>query len=312
MPLPPIHPQLAPAYRKTACLPIHNRFLLALLQPLNNLLLSGKPKHFEGVRIQLIPGRNGAMRLYRPTKTASGAGLLWIHGGGYIIGSPAINDTDCAALAAELGLTVLSVSYRLAPRHPFPAASDDCLYGWHTLLSSARDWGIDTQRIAIAGQSAGGGLAAGLAQRILDGGGQQPAAQILMYPMLDDRTATRRELDSTRHWLWRNTNNRGAWQHYLNQPPGAVDTPQYSVPARRQNLTGLPATWMGVGESDLFFEEDRQYAARLKSDGVETELHIAQSAPHAFDLIAPQAPVSQDFIASYRRFLVGHLGLPET
>lgn len=309
MEVPSIHPQLANAYKKTACLPIHNRLLLAVLQPLNNLVMAGKSTSFEGVDFELIPGRNGPMRLYRPTRNVSGAGLLWIHGGGYIIGSPAINDRECASIAADLGITVLSVSYRLAPQHPFPAAADDCLHGWQTLLDFAGKWGVDSRRIAIAGQSAGGGLTAGLAQRILDGGKQQPAAQVLMYPMLDDRTATRRELDAGKYKLWRNANNRGAWAHYLGQPAGEADTPAYSVPARRQDLAGLPPTWIGVGECDLFFEEDCLYATRLQEAGIDTELHLASQAPHAFDIIAPQAPIAQDFIASYRQFLGRHLGL---
>ncbi len=207
------------------------------------------------------------------------------------------------ALARDLDLVVVSVEYRLAPRHPFPAALDDCYEAWQWLLDAVTDLSVDPERLAIAGQSAGGGLAAALVQRIADAGGVQPLAQVLMYPMLDDRTAANRELDGVGHVLWNNRNNRGAWEWYLGQPPGRDIAPPYVVPARREDLSGAPPAWIGVGKLDLFYREDCAYAERLQAAGVPCDLHITPRAPHGYDLLAPEAPVSRAFIHDYYRFL---------
>ena len=219
------------------------------------------------------------MRLYRPEQGLSGAGLLWIHGGGMITGNAATNDRECAAFARELGIVVVSVEYRLAPKHPFPAALDDCHAAWQWMLSAAGELGIDPARIAISGQSAGGGLAASLALRIRDAGGLQPAAQALMCPMLDDRTGARRELDAIDHRVWNNRSNRAAWSWYLGLPPGSSEVPAHAAAARCANLRGLPPAWIGVGEVDLFLEEDRRYArAADRSAGPLRAAHRADGA----------------------------------
>lgn len=303
-----IHPELRAIYRRIPSVPLHNRLFIGVANALQALMPRKLPQ-VDGLEITDIPLGGGYSRLYRPTPVGSGAGLLWIHGGGYIIGNAALNDRECIALARELGLTVLSAEYRLAPRHPFPAGLDDCFEAWQTLLAKAPDWGIDPQRLAIAGQSAGGGLAAGLAQRIRDAGGVQPAAQILMYPMIDDRTAADHNLDGVRHRLWNNRNNRGAWAHYLNQPAGLDSAPPYAAPARTEDLSKLPPAWIGVGEADLFFQEDCEYAQRLRDQGTPCELHTTPQAPHAFDIIVADAPVSKAFCDSYKRFLARALAI---
>ena len=249
------------------------------------------------------------VRLYLPEHARSSAGLLWVHGGGFITGSNAINDRECAAFARDLGLTVVSVAYRLAPKHPYPAALEDCYAAWCWMQSAAQPLGLDPSRIVIAGQSAGGGLAACLALRIRDAGGLQPAGQALLCPMLDDRTAARLELDALEHRVWNNRSNRAAWSWYLGRPAGSADVPAYAAASRREHLDGLPPAWIGVGELDLFFEEDRRYADRLVESGVACELHITPLAPHAFELLAPDASVSRGFFAAYYRFLRRTLGL---
>jgi acetyl esterase/lipase len=297
-----LHPDLHKAYGRIPAIPFHNPALYFLLN-LWQKLQPKKIKPFPGVAVEDRPLTRGGVRIYRPERGGHRAGLLWIHGGGYIIGNAGTNDRECVAIVRELGLLVVSVDYRLAPRHPFPAALDDCFEAWNYMQSHAEQWSIDRDRIALLGQSAGGGLAACLAQRIADAGGVQPAAQVLTYPMLDDRTVLNATLESIKHRLWNNKNNRGAWTWYLGQPAGQASAPRYAVAARRENLSGLPPAWVGVGEHDLFYEEDRAYAERLKAAGVLCEFYVGPQCPHGYDLIAPEAPVSQALIQAYYRYL---------
>ncbi len=296
-----LNPQLQKVYSRIPAVPFHKPWLLKLLQL--NTKWQGKPKSVPGITISDHRFGEAGVRVYQPEGQTSGAGLLWIHGGGYIIGKPAINDRECINYAKKLNITVVSTKYRLAPQHPFPAASDDCFAAWQWFQEKAEELGVSPNRIAISGQSAGGGLAAGLVQRIHDSGGIQPAGQALFYPMLDDRTANRTELDTVKHRLWNNNNNRGAWSFYLGHTPGLSAVANYAAPARRENLEGLPPTWLGVGSVDLFSDEDQHYATRLSKAGVNCELKIAQGAPHAFDVIAPEAPISIDFLDSNYQFL---------
>ena len=296
-----LNPQLQKAYRRIPAIPLHNSILLRIIQFISKF--QATPKSMLGVSIEHHSVGKSAVRVYQPSGTTSGAGLLWIHGGGYIIGSAAMNDRECALYAKNLNITVVSVDYRLAPQHPFPAACDDCFMAWQWFIDKAKTLGVSPDRIVISGQSAGGGLAAGLVQRIHDSGGIQPAGQALFCPMLDDRTATRTELDALKHRLWSNKNNRGAWAHYLGQAPGLAQVPLYSVPARRDNLSGLPASWIGVGDIDLFYEEDQRYAERLTDAGVNCEFKIISGGPHAFEAIVPAAPVSIELFESNYQFL---------
>ena len=221
-----------------------------------------------------------------PGTTASSPALLWIHGGGYVIGSAAQDDGLCRAFAEKLSMTVVSVDYRLAPDHPYPAALDDC---WATLEWMAAQPDINPANIAIGGASAGGGLAAALALRCVDRGAISPVVQLLSYPMLDDRSD---KLDR-HHRLWDARSNRFGWQSYL----GDAD-PVTAVPARRENLSGVAPAWIGVGTLDLFFEEDKRYAERLEDAGVPCEFVTVPGAFHGFDLVARRAEVSRIYFGS--------------
>ena len=243
------------------------------------------------------------VRLYRPREHASSAALLWLHGGGFILGTPRADDARCGAWSRQLGLTVVSVDYRLAPERPFPAALDDAHAAWVWLQGAAEGLGVDRARVAIGGGSAGGGLAACLAQRLRDEGGMQPAAQLLVYPMLDDRTAARRELDAAGHLVWHNRSNRAGWAAYLGRAPGPPELPIYAAAARRVDLRGLPPAWIGVGDLDLFLEEGRGYARRLEASGVAAVLHEVAGAPHGFDVLAAETPLARAFVASQVAFL---------
>ena len=236
------------------------------------------------------------VRLFRPANaTTPGPALLWIHGGGYVIGSPAQDDVLCRRFCRELGTTVAAVEYRLAPEHPYPASLEDC-YSALTWLAGLP--AVDPSRVAIGGASAGGGLAAALALLARDRGEISLSAQLLVYPMLDDRSAHRDGLDHPGHRLWNQASNRFGWACYL----GDAD-PVVAVPARRDNLRGLPPAWMGVGTLDLFHDEDLVYAERLKKAGVPCHVELVPGAFHGFDGIVSKARVSRSFFASQCRAL---------
>jgi len=298
-----LHPELRKPYSRFPTLPVHNRLFLAVINFLMARVVGNKIKPFPGVLVEDRPLDNCKVRIYRTEGIKSRAGLLWIHGGGYVLGNTGMNDWECSTLASSLGLLVVSVDYRLAPKSPFPAALDDCYGAWQFMQSSAHEWGIEPARIAIMGQSAGGGLAATLVQRIADAGGTQPACQVLMYPMVDDRSAANRELDKIRHRFWNNRNNRAAWSWYLGQAPGLASVPPYAAAARRKDLSGLPPAWICVGDLDLLYSDDCAYAENLKAAGVPCELHIASGAPHAYDAVAPDSSVTKETVELYCDFL---------
>jgi len=307
MKLQQINPQLRYAYRFAPPIPFHSHWFLALSRVLLDTLPQRRP--IPGISTQLHALRASTIRVFQPTEPASGAAMIWMHGGGYMLGNAALNDRECSIYARDHRMLVISVDYRLAPEHPFPAPLDDCFDAWQWLQRQSAALAVDPRRVVIAGQSAGGGLAAALAQRIFDHGGPQPAAQLLFCPMLDDRTAARRDLDAVDHRLWNNRSNRAGWSAYLGTAPGAPSQPELAVPARRASLGGLPKAWIGVGDVDLFFDENRQYAERLREAGVSCTLEIVPGAPHAFESLAPGAAVTRAFMQSANLFLKRTLGL---
>ncbi|MBF4161410.1 alpha/beta hydrolase [Nocardioides acrostichi] len=246
------------------------------------------------------------VRVHHPgsTPSAPGPAVLWIHGGGTLFGSAHQDDAFCARLAEALGASVVAVEYRLAPEHPYPAPLEDC----YTALAwlERQPW---TGRIAVSGGSAGGLLAASVALLARDRGDIEVAAQALVYPMLDDRSP--RQPDGHPRIMWSERDNRLAWDHYLR----GTDRATALVPARRaelpdddpHGLAGLPPAWIGVGDLDLFLDEDTTYATALEAAGVPVSLHIAPGAFHAFDQVAPRAAVTTAFFESLARFLRTHL-----
>ncbi len=203
----------------------------------------------------------------------------------------------------ELGIVVVSAEYRLAPEHPYPVPLYDCYWGWLWLQQNAASLGVDRERVAVGGQSAGGGLGAGLVQLLTDSEGPSAVAQWLFSPMLDDRTAANRNLDGTDHFIWNNAKNRFGWRSYLNMEPGSPDVASYAAPARRAKLEGLPPTWIGVGDIDLFYDEDMAYANALAAAGVAVTTEVVPGAPHGFEAVAPNAKISRSYIARAQRWL---------
>ena len=266
------------------------QLITPLTLPMMRALTALGPRPGKDVEALTITSGAG-VRLHRPSEsTGPGPALLWIHGGGYVLGRAKQDDAICRRFARTLGITVASVEYRLAPEHPFPASLEDC-YSVLTWLAGLP--AVDPARIAIGGASAGGGLAAALALLARDRGEVTPAFQLLVYPMLDDRTAGRDDLDNAGYRMWNQRSNRFGWAFYL----GGAD-PNVAVPARHQDLGGLPAAWMGVGTLDLFHDEDLAYAERLTDAGVPCHLEVVPGAFHGFDAVVPKVEVSQSFFDS--------------
>ncbi|MBX5449994.1 alpha/beta hydrolase [Thermogemmatispora sp.] len=255
-----------------------------------------------------VPGPEGApavpVRLYRPKgESAPLPALLWIHGGGYVIGSVEQDDLLAQHLAESVGCLVASVDYRLAPEHPFPAAVEDCYAALKWMASRADELGLDRRRLAIGGASAGGGLTAALALLTRDRGEIPLIFQLLIYPMLDDRDATRSSELFAEAPIWNREDNRRGWRAYLGEAAGGPDVSPYAAAARAQDLRGLPPAFMAVGAAEIFLDEDVDYALRLAHAGVPVELQVYPRAYHAWDGIAPLSRLAQQFVANRDRAL---------
>ncbi len=250
-----------------------------------------------------IPGPQGApevrVLVYLPKNvSAPTPALLWIHGGGYVIGNAELADPQVKSIVSTLGCAAVSVDYRLAPETPHPGPVEDCYAALKWLYTNASDLGVDATRIAIGGDSAGGGLTAALALLTRDRGEVPLIFQFLTYPMLDDRTVTADPHPYTGEYVWTAEANRFGWTALLGQEPGGTDVSPYAAAARAKNLEGLPPAFIAVGTLDLFLEEDLEYARRLMRAGVPTELHVYPGAFHAFPMAA-DAKVTQAFMRDY-------------
>jgi acetyl esterase len=245
----------------------------------------------------LASGRPGApdvpVRVYTPTARASAPRgcVLEIHGGGFMMGNVAMMDPWCQKVAAELDAVVASVEYRLAPEHPFPAAVEDCYAALSWAARNAARLGVDATRIAIAGQSAGGGIAAGTALMARDRGFPALCFQLLEIPELDDRLDTPSMLAFQDTPLWNRPNAVWSWKHYLG-PNHQGEVSPYAAPARAKDLSGLPPAYVSTMEFDPLRDEGILYALRMLQAGVQVELHSYPGTFHGSGLL-PGAAVSQ-------------------
>ncbi len=227
------------------------------------------------------------VRVHR-TKGATGAlpCLYSIHGGGYVIGSYDMDDARFDALCQLVPCVGVSVEHRLAPDVPYPGPLNDCYAGLKWVVDNADSLGIDTGRIGVGGISAGGGLAAALALLARDRGEISLSFQFLECPMLDDRQTTpSSRLDNLP--IWSKESNTFGWQSYLGDLYGSDDVPYHAAPARADDLSGLPPTFIVVGTVDGFRDEDIAYATRLNQAGVSTELHVYPGLPHGHSIFPP-------------------------
>jgi acetyl esterase/lipase len=241
-------------------------------------------------------------RWYRSLSNPSGAAVLYLHGGGMIVGSVPIFDGPVSRYVARTGVSMLSVDYRLAPEHPHPTPVEDAYAGLVWLTAHATELGVDPNRIAVMGDSAGGGLAAAVAILSRDRLGPAVAHQILLYPMLDDRT-TMPDPYLAPLAGWSYDDNVTGWNALLGERTASTVVEPSAAPARVADAHGLPPAYIEVGQLDIFRDEDVTYAVTLGRAGVPVELHVHPGVPHEFDAIAFDADVSRRALADRHRVL---------
>ncbi len=265
----------------------------------------------DGVAVQKFTvgtddGAALAVSWYRPEGAdRPGGAALYLHGGGMIFGLHELGDLyDWLArrYVADSGVPMLLVDYRTAPEFPHPAPVQDCFAALVWLAEHADELGFDPARVAVMGDSAGGGLAAAVCLMARDRGGPAVALQVLIYPMLDDRT-TVPDPELAPFVTWTYDDNLTGWQALLGSSVGGHGVSEYAAPARAADLSLLPPTYIDVGDLDIFRDENVAYAGRLAAAGISTELHVHPGCPHAFEGLAPNAAVSQRVIADRVRRL---------
>jgi acetyl esterase len=245
---------------------------------------------------RLVPGPEGSpdvrVRVYAlAPRTKPRPGLLYIHAGGFVLGSIDTDSARAQEFAATAGAVVVSVDYRLAPEHPFPAGLHDCFAALEYLAKNAAELGVDPQHIGVAGISAGGGLAAATALLARDRGGPELCMQYLGNPELDDRLQTHSMRTYTDTPVWHRSSAALSWQYYLGgQPPT-----QYAAPARAADLAGLPPAYVDVCEFDPLRDEGIEYAQRLVQAGVHAELHLYPGTFHGSSMIPGAAVAGRMF-----------------
>lgn len=264
--------------------------LKALRDMMNQMPLGGAAPQDAAISItnRMIPGAPGdpevRVRIYAPAdKTTGRPGILYIHGGGYIAGTPESTDFSCVHMVQEIGCVVVSADYRLAPETPYPGPLEDCYAALKWLADNASELGVDKSRIAVAGGSAGGGLTAALCLLARDRKGPAIAFQTPLYPMIDDRNITPSSQEFLDSRFWNRAKNEFGWEAYLG-PLYKGDVPYYAAPARATDLSGLPPAYTCVGELDLFRDETIDYCSRLMQAGVPVELHVYAGCYHGFDM----------------------------
>ncbi|MFF5438023.1 alpha/beta hydrolase [Streptomyces achromogenes] len=236
---------------------------------------------------RFIPGPEGApdvtVRIYTPKTAGPHGGLLWIHGGGFVMGSLETEHNQCVWFASRANVVVVSVEYRLAPENPFPAGAEDCYAALRWLAAHADELGVDPGRLGVAGCSAGGALAASVALMARDRKGPELALQLLTYPVTDDRmdTPSARSFHDTP--VWSTPQSEAMWRHYLGEGHERRETSPYAAPNRADDLGGLPAAHIVTAQYDPLRDEGLRYGRRLLEAGVPVTLHQWAGAFHIFD-----------------------------
>ncbi|MET7289160.1 alpha/beta hydrolase [Streptomyces sp. NPDC005573] len=247
-----------------------------------------------------VPGPEGApevsLLVCRPKSAGAGASLpviYYVHGGGMVLGTNRAGVDGALNWALELGAVVVSVEYRLAPEHPYPAQIDDVYAGFRWTAAHAGEIGGDPDRIVVAGSSAGAGLGAALALLLRDRQGPPAIGQLLMSPMLDDHNDTVSGRQMTGIGVWDRTANETAWTAVLGDRRGGPDVPPYASPARADDLSGLPPALLDVGSAETFRDEVVTYASRIWQAGGDAELHVWPGGFHGFDTFAPHTALAR-------------------
>jgi len=244
---------------------------------------------------------------YQPKNLAfdgTSPAVFWIHGGGYVQGD-AKDDANASDIARALNCPVYSVEYRLAPEHPFPAGHDDCLLAYKWMVDKATELGIDAQKIAIAGSSAGGGLSAGLMLKIRDEGLQAPSCVVMRAPMIDNLCMTPSS-NVTGYPLWKSETNKAAWTLYLGAGHGKDASP-YAAASRASDLSKLPPSLITVGSQDAFVDENKAFSKALQQAGSPSSIEVYQGGIHGSDSLNRPAALSQRIISDEIAFIRKHI-----
>jgi len=291
------------------------KVLPELLQILQNNIKFDLNKDLEMVRNIKLPSVEKSINVLTTTRTIRGAesellvkiyeprnrqnvklpAIFWIHGGGYVLGHPDGDDSLCESFVEEVNCVVVSIDYRLAPEHQYPAAIEDCYAGLKWTVDNGEELKIDTSRIAIVGASAGGGLTAALALMVRDRGEIEIAFQAPLYPMLDDRNTTPSSYEINEENLpkaWNREANEIAWKMYLGSN-ASNQISYYAAPTRAKDLTGLPPAYIFIGQLDPFRDETLEYVTRLAQAGVPVEFHLYPGCFHGFDSIFNNVEISK-------------------
>lgn len=237
--------------------------------------------------------------VYRPAgrRDTPRPAVLSIHGGGFVMGSVETDQASAMSLVQDLGAVVVSVDYRCAPEHPHPAPVEDCYAALAWLARDADELGIDRDRVAVFGVSAGGGLTAGVALLARDRGGPAIALQVLGYPMLDDRQSAASIRDLPSYGVFDRAHNADGWACLLGDRVGGDDVDHSAAPARATDLTGAAAAYVEVGALDVLRDETIAYAQQLMDAGVPVDLHVFAGAYHSCELAAPDSPIARRILA---------------
>jgi acetyl esterase len=279
-----LDPQLATLFVGVPTPPFSNETLPMLRQAMSGSPIGGAGLQVAEHHVDRVGDTALRLVVIRP-EGASGPlpVILHCHPGGWILGTPEISGPTLVDIANKLHCVIVSVDYRLAPEHPFPAAHDDAVAALGWVRSTAQELRVDTGRIILAGESAGATIAAGVALRCRDEGVDQGIIGLsLVYAALDDRTTTATPHPYAGSIGLGADHMRFAWASYLGDA-GTHDVSAYAAPGRAGNLGGLPPVFLALGAIDPMIEENLKFAQRLIREGVATTLHVFAGAPHGFD-----------------------------
>ncbi|MFK4806197.1 alpha/beta hydrolase [Microbacterium sp. ZW CA_36] len=289
-----------PQYRARQRLPDVN----AILEDAGMSRFDCKVATFDGVTIEMSVVQGPARPGSRPL-------IYFVHGGGMITGHRWAWLQHFTKWSRRYDAVIATIEYRLAPEHPDPAPVEDVYAGLVTAVRGAEEWGADPERILVVGVSAGGGLAVGAGLMARDRHGPAIMAQLLAYPMLDDRDETTSTLQVDGRGRWDRAKNRVGWEALLGSRRGSEDVSVYAAPGRADDLSGLPPTYLECGSAEVFRDEDVAFASKVWAAGGELELHVWPGGVHAFESLAPEAAISRGALSARAAWLDRVLLPPE-
>lgn len=261
--------------------------------------LAGRSVVCEDVEIPSFDGSPMTVSVLRdPRQAGPRPGMVYVHSGGMMFGDRFSGMDQAFDWVERLGIVLVTMEYRLAPEHPDPVPREDAYAALLWAADHSADLGIRPDRLMVAGASAGAGIAAGIALAARDRNGPALCAQLLDYPMLDDRGITPSTHQFDGIGVWDRVSNETGWSALLGEAVGGPDVSPYAAPSRATDLTSLPPAYLSVGEAEIFRDETVAYAQALWTAGVDAELHVWPGGFHAFDIFAPHTALARALVAS--------------